>query len=95
MTKVCNGGWVEIGSSLTPVPLAPNPSRSTRYIQNINQFYQKTCEIIWLPEVPVVYLGMIKMKRNMENNDTREVLGGLAGLVIFGTLLFASFWILH
>jgi hypothetical protein len=38
---------------------------------------------------------MIKMKRDMENNDTREVLGGLAGLVIFGTLLFASFWILH
>jgi len=95
VTKVCNGGWVEIGSSLTPVPLAPNPSRSTRYIQNINQFYQKTCEIIWKSEFPVVYLGMIKMKRNMENNDTLEVLGGIAGLIIFGVLLFASFWILH
>jgi hypothetical protein len=56
---------------------------------------QKIRGNIWLPEVPVVYLGMIKMKRDMENNDTREVLGGLAGLVIFGTLLFASFWILH
>jgi hypothetical protein len=56
---------------------------------------QKTRGNIWLPEVPVVYLGMIKMKRNMENNDTREVLGGLAGLLIFGILLFASFWILH
>ena len=95
MTKVCNDGVCGIGMSLTPVPLAPNPSRSTRYIQNINQFYQEICEIIWLPEVPVVYLGMIKMKHDMENNDTREVLGGLAGLVIFGILLFASFWILH
>jgi len=56
---------------------------------------QKIRGNIWLPEVPVVYLGMIKMKRNMENNDTREVLGGLAGLLIFGILLFVSFWILH
>ena len=31
----------------------------------------------------------------MKNNDTLEVLGGIAGLVIFGVLLFASFWILH
>ena len=31
----------------------------------------------------------------MKNNDTREVLGGIAGLLIFGVLLFASFWILH
>ena len=92
---MCNDGGCVVWIQLTPVPLAPNPSRSTRYIQNINKPYQETCEIIWLPEVPVVYLGMIKMKRDMENNDTREVLGGLAGLVIFGTLLFASFWILH
>lgn len=35
------------------------------------------------------------MKNNELFKDNLEVLGGIAGLVIFGVLLFASFWILH
>jgi hypothetical protein len=65
---------------------------------------QKTRGNIWLPESPVVYLGIIKMKNNMKdiintfkwkwNEDKMDVIGGIAFFIGLGLFIWFSLWVL-
>jgi hypothetical protein len=65
---------------------------------------QKTRGNIWLPESPVVYLGIIKMKSNMKdiintfkwkwNEDKMDVIGGIAFFIGLGLFIWFSLWVL-
>ena len=65
---------------------------------------QKTRGNIWIPESPVVYLGIIKMKNNMKdiintfkwkwNEDKMDVIGGIAFFIGLGLFIWFSLWVL-
>jgi hypothetical protein len=65
---------------------------------------QKIRGNIWLPESPVVYLGIIKMKSNMKdiintfkwkwNEDKMDVIGGIAFFIGLGLFIWFSLWVL-
>jgi hypothetical protein len=65
---------------------------------------QKTRGNIWLPESPVVYLGIIKMKNNMKdiintfkwkwNEDKMDVIGGIAFFIGLGLFIWLALYCL-
>jgi hypothetical protein len=65
---------------------------------------QKTRGNIWIPESPVVYLGIIKMKNNMKdiintfkwkwNEDKMDFIGGIAFFIGLGLFIWFSLWVL-
>ena len=66
---------------------------------------QKICGITWIPESPVVYLGIIKTKHNMRdiintfkwkwNEDKMDFIGGIAFFVVLGLFIWLGLYVIN
>jgi hypothetical protein len=66
---------------------------------------QKIRGITWIPESPVVYLGIIKTKNNMRdiintfkwkwNEDKMDFIGGIAFFVVLGLFIWLGLYVIN